>query len=844
MAKKIAIPPPPPRAQRITATPITAQEPNVSAAGIVSGMEERAPKPPSSASIALARELFRSGNYNVTDAKLNDWASLIDKQGLDSALATWQAKGARGTVTPEFVEAVGGLPEFQQISPEQARGIAEQFAVFGTGNVRSMKDLDDLTNYIQDFGVDAAFARMREQGGDIGTLRGEIVPDDVAKAFVDALYDGSNYQTANKNEWINLTKTKGIQEAFDQWKSKGNKGGNIEPEQLESFKTQASEGLETLVGDRQAAFDRNIQQILAGEDVTPDLGFEITPKRVADQLFKDTNLNISKSDAFYQDVLGMAERFGPETAVAYFNNALAVYGREPGAVRAPLENFVPDTTGTGAATGIYEKNLGTGAAADIYGERSEQPAVNLSAQQPTINLPAQQPQAGLPSALPGPRALVTPTERPTLSPREQIIGALAAQQQPRGPIQAMTPQEFGLTTLTPAQYAEAARAAAIQEAGGVPVEAFSTPVTAAEGMKEGGLASATKRLESKGRNGDSMLVHMTPGEVAGLQQIAMKMGGSLSINPQTGLPEANFFKKILPFVAAVAAPYLAPGLLGAGIAGGLAGVGTMLGGGSFKEGITTGLTAFGAAGLSSGAMGSNPLGVGGESTFNQANTIGPASTGNISPEAGGVEGLNPLATGEISRVSPSVEQLSQVPATVTPQQVASSGTILGMKPSTALIGGMMASSLYTGEQERDMYQKQYDDYIADVEARKRRGMESFERSSMPTYAARGGLMSLAGGGITYAEGGGTTGPTNEPRMVQGTGDGMSDSVPATIEGVQEARLANDEFVIPADVVADLGNGSSNAGAKQLYAMMDRIRKARHGTTEQPPEINAMKLMPA
>jgi hypothetical protein len=108
----------------------------------------------------------------------------------------------------------------------------------------------------------------------------------------------------------------------------------------------------------------------------------------------------------------------------------------------------------------------------------------------------------------------------------------------------------------------------------------------------------------------------------------------------------------------------------------------------------------------------------------------------------------------------------------------------------------------------------------------------------------GGLMSLAGGGITYAEGGGTTGPTNEPRMVQGTGDGMSDSVPATIEGVQEARLANDEFVIPADVVADLGNGSSNAGAKQLYAMMDRIRKARHGTTEQPPEINAMKLMPA
>jgi hypothetical protein len=108
----------------------------------------------------------------------------------------------------------------------------------------------------------------------------------------------------------------------------------------------------------------------------------------------------------------------------------------------------------------------------------------------------------------------------------------------------------------------------------------------------------------------------------------------------------------------------------------------------------------------------------------------------------------------------------------------------------------------------------------------------------------GGQINLAKGGMTYMEGGGTTDVTGEPRMVQGTGDGMSDSVPATIEGVQEARLANDEFVIPADVVADIGNGSSNAGAKKLYSMMDRIRKARHGTTKQPPEIRAERLMPA
>ena len=111
-------------------------------------------------------------------------------------------------------------------------------------------------------------------------------------------------------------------------------------------------------------------------------------------------------------------------------------------------------------------------------------------------------------------------------------------------------------------------------------------------------------------------------------------------------------------------------------------------------------------------------------------------------------------------------------------------------------------------------------------------------------AKQGGLMKLAGGGMTYMEAGGTTGPTGEPRDVTGTGDGMSDSVPANIEGVQEARLADGEFVIPADVVADIGNGSSDAGSKKLYDMMDRIRMARHGTKEQPPEIEAERLMPA
>lgn len=79
--------------------------------------------------------------------------------------------------------------------------------------------------------------------------------------------------------------------------------------------------------------------------------------------------------------------------------------------------------------------------------------------------------------------------------------------------------------------------------------------------------------------------------------------------------------------------------------------------------------------------------------------------------------------------------------------------------------------------------------------------------------------------------------------LDGQGDGMSDSIPATIQGGQPARLADGEFVVPADVVSHLGNGSTKAGAKQLYAMMDKVRKARTGTKKQGKQINPAKMMP-
>lgn len=86
----------------------------------------------------------------------------------------------------------------------------------------------------------------------------------------------------------------------------------------------------------------------------------------------------------------------------------------------------------------------------------------------------------------------------------------------------------------------------------------------------------------------------------------------------------------------------------------------------------------------------------------------------------------------------------------------------------------------------------------------------------------------------YAQGG----------MLEGPGDGMSDSLAAQIDGSQPAALSQGEFVVPADVVSHLGNGSSDAGSKRLYAMMDEVRQARTGTEKQGKEINPERYMPA
>ena len=97
--------------------------------------------------------------------------------------------------------------------------------------------------------------------------------------------------------------------------------------------------------------------------------------------------------------------------------------------------------------------------------------------------------------------------------------------------------------------------------------------------------------------------------------------------------------------------------------------------------------------------------------------------------------------------------------------------------------------------------------------------------------AQGGLLDLAQGGATGYYLGGKT-------------DGMADKIPATIANKQPAKLSHGEFVVSADVVSALGSGNSEAGAKVLYNMMDRVRKHAHGTKKQIKPANLKKTLPA
>jgi len=144
-----------------------------------------------------------------------------------------------------------------------------------------------------------------------------------------------------------------------------------------------------------------------------------------------------------------------------------------------------------------------------------------------------------------------------------------------------------------------------------------------------------------------------------------------------------------------------------------------------------------------------------------------------------------------------------------------------------------ANQTYTNVSSPQVQPSEFSRFFSALSSRENARPSYTFDSSNQTYQpmAAGGMTSLGG----YSDGG---------RMLKGPGDGMSDSIPGVIGNKQPARLADGEFVVPADVVSHLGNGSTDAGAKRLYAMMDKVRKARTGNKKQGKQIKAEKYLPA
>lgn len=409
-------------------------------------------------------------------------------------------------------------------------------------------------------------------------------------------------------------------------------------------------------------------------------------------------------------------------------------------------------------------------------------------------------------------------------------------------------------------------------------------------------------LASLGRNGDSMLMHVSPEEVSGLQRLGKPHGISLTINPHTGLPEAfsfgKFFKSLAPTLAGIA---LAPATGGASL--GLTGmaataapiVGGMVTGMALgQDPLTSALAGFGGGSLGNGiaGMGSGAGSTGaavGETTLNAGLPAGgfpnagefaqigtqtvPSGNAAIEVSDYAINGANVAPSGGIGDLATGLQNIGQEgsfdafkagmggaggPATNT-----QAGLAIGMPAGMSYLAGAMPP--VPGENEEDKYDPNRTlnlntdtalnlDTNTGLKLLAQGGMTSSGTPSLygsPDGTAAqntlkesyglGRLNNLAAANTTAnAEMGGFA----KGGYLDGAGDGMSDSIPATIEGKQPARLADGEFVIPADVVSHLGNGSTKAGAQHLYKMLDKVRKARTGNKKQGKQINPNKYMPA
>lgn len=377
------------------------------------------------------------------------------------------------------------------------------------------------------------------------------------------------------------------------------------------------------------------------------------------------------------------------------------------------------------------------------------------------------------------------------------------------------------------------------------------------------LHQLAQAVQSRGRGEDTVLIHMTPKEVGGLQALAMANGGSLTTNPDTGLPEAGFLSNLLPTLIGAGLSFV-PGV-GPLMAAGLVGGGTALLTGNLQKGLMAGLGAYGGAGLGQGLAG---LGAAAPSAAAQAAAV-PVGSQQAAMLAAQNAGFGQAGLESLAQAAGQVAPSAAAPAT---KSLLSSGLQAAAESPGALIdamGGskqamkfglaaaapMLASSMQptttTRAPEVNPYSYTYDPgRVADPEAGytgAATGERTYFRPSF-TRLAKGGLAS--GGFVVPADvvsmlGEGSTdagiralkakfGPSVAP--IKGPGTGQSDSIKTTIEGKQPARVADGEAYIPPEVVQQHG------GAKKFYAMLSKVRAASQGHTKQQRRVNPDRVM--
>ena len=274
------------------------------------------------------------------------------------------------------------------------------------------------------------------------------------------------------------------------------------------------------------------------------------------------------------------------------------------------------------------------------------------------------------------------------------------------------------------------------------------------------LQLVANHLAQKGRGPDSNLVHMSNREVAGLQALAKRHGGSLSVNPDTGLPEAGFLDSILPTIAGAGLTYFSGGaispLMAAGIVGGISALDSK----DLSKGLMAGLGAYGGAGLTQGFMGAG-LGAVGPGLTEAA--AADATAQGLTGEAYNQAVQNQVASGlaEKNLAAEGVSQLFSNPGQTLETIGGGSGYkaagILGAAAAPMLADEMVETTTEAPPQDRGKirpytYSRQQayptQDYQGNMGSKERRYFNEGYTAGDPYAAAGGGLVALASGGYT------------------------------------------------------------------------------------------------